>query len=198
VIINHDGYVKLADFGLAKEGVNDENKAMSFCGTPEYLAPEILEGIPYSKAVDWWNLGVILFEMLTGTPPFYNSDRDRLFRQIKRVDVKYPIYLSRKAVNFMKKIFVKEGRLGSKGVEEIKEDPFFEGINWNDILNKKLKPPFIPNLKSPSDTKYIDDEFLLQESRDSFRQGESVESKEDLFSGFSYNNCLSENLSQEV
>ena len=188
MIINTDGYIKLADFGLAKEGVNDENKAMSFCGTPEYLAPEILEGTPYGKEVDWWNLGVILFEMLTGTPPFYNSDRDRLFRSIRKIEIRYPIYLSRKSINFLKKIFVKEGRLGIKGAEEIKSDPFFDGLNWDDVACKKLKPPFTPNLKNNYDTKYIDEEFLMQESKDSFKRGESVESKEDLFKDFSYNN----------
>src|SRR5690348_4925924 len=122
IIIDYDGYIKLTDFGLAKENINDLNKAQSFCGTPEYLAPEILEGHGYGIEVDWWSLGIIVYEMLVGNPPFYNkTNKDRLFKSIKLGFIKYPNFLSERAISFLKQIFVHDidQRLGSKGADEI-------------------------------------------------------------------------------
>ena len=95
VLIGADGYIKITDFGLSKENIADNSSAKSFCGTPEYLAPEIVEGQGHGQAVDWWSLGNILYEMLTGMPPFYNKDRQKLFNTIKAIKLKYPKYLSK-------------------------------------------------------------------------------------------------------
>ena len=82
VLISVDGHVSLTDFGLSKEGVTDSSSAFSFCGTPEYLAPEILMRSGHGRAADWWSLGTLLFEMLVGMPPFYCKNRDKLFHQV--------------------------------------------------------------------------------------------------------------------
>jgi protein-serine/threonine kinase len=101
VLIDRDGYVKVTDFGLSKQNIIDNHSANSFCGTPEYLAPEIVEKTGHGKAVDWWSLGAIIYEMLTGLPPFYSKDRDKLFKNIKSGNIKYPVYLSKNALNLV-------------------------------------------------------------------------------------------------
>ena len=185
MIIDQDGYIKLTDFGLAKEDIDSVNKATSFCGTQEYLAPEILERVPYGKEVDWWSLGVILYEMLAGRPPFYNNNRDRLFKSILNVHLTYPDDISLSAKSLLKKIFVRKNRLGCNGADEVKQHPFFKEINWDAVIAKKIKPPFIPNIKSCSDTKYIDVNFLEEPPIDSYNKGDTVESKDDQFKDFS-------------
>lgn len=198
VLINVDGYIKITDFGLSKENISDNSGAKSFCGTPEYLAPEIIENKGHGQAVDWWSLGSILYEMLTGMPPFYNNDREKLFNTIKSCQVKYPKYLSHEAVDLLQKFFIKdpESRLGSgpNGLNNIKSHPFFASINWDSILAKKIKPPFTPKLKSPTDTKYIDQEFTSLPIKESIGTGESLDPEQDPYGGFSYDpNKVNEN-----
>jgi protein-serine/threonine kinase len=190
VLINKDGYIKLTDFGLSKENISDNVSAKSFCGTPEYLAPEIIEGKGHGQAVDWWSLGSILYEMLTGLPPFYSKDREKLFQTIKTGEVKFYKFLSKEAVDLLTKLFIKdpEKRLGSgpTGLQDIKSHPFFESINWESILEKKIKPPFTPKLRSETDTRYIDPEFTSLAAGDSYQAGESLNDNENPFVGFSY------------
>lgn len=192
VLIDKEGYVKITDFGLSKENISDNHSAKSFCGTPEYLAPEIIESKGHGQAVDWWSLGAILFEMLTGMPPFYAKDREKLFKNIKTTEVKFPKFLSHNAVDLLKGLFVKDPdkRLGSdpNGVDHIKQHPFFASIDWDAILQKKIKPPFTPKIKSEYDTKYIDPDFTSCTPKDSVNEGESLENSNNPYDGFSYNN----------
>jgi len=102
VLVDKDGYLKLTDFGLSKQDIFDNFSAMSFCGTPEYLAPETIDNKGHGKAVDWWSLGAITYEILVGIPPFYSKDRDKMFKNIQNVNVKYPSYLSKESIDFMK------------------------------------------------------------------------------------------------
>jgi serine/threonine protein kinase len=102
VYINR-GHVRLTDFGLSKEGIsNNSSGANSFCGTPEYLAPEILNRQGHGRAVDWWSLGALLYEMLTGLPPFYCRDREKLFEKIRSAELTYPKYLNRETQNILR------------------------------------------------------------------------------------------------
>lgn len=94
VLLDNDGYIKLTDFGLSKENIIDTTSAHSFCGTPEYLAPEVLKRLGHGKPVDWWSLGAIIYEMMTGLPPFFSRDREKLFQNIKLGELKYPNYFS--------------------------------------------------------------------------------------------------------
>lgn len=191
VLIDKEGYVKITDFGLSKENISDNHSAKSFCGTPEYLAPEIIESKGHGQAVDWWSLGAILFEMLTGMPPFYAKDREKLFKNIKTADVKFPKYVSADATSLLKGLFIKDPdkRLGSdpNGVEHIKQHPFFSTIDWAAIYDKKIRPPFTPKIKSEFDTRYIDPEFTSCTPKDSVNVGESLENSENPYVGFSYN-----------
>ena len=129
--------------------------------------------------------------MLTGMPPFYNKDRQKLFNSIKAIKIKYPKYLSNEAIDILQKFFVKdpEKRLGNgeNGLNDIKSHPFFAEIDWDNLLAKKIKPPFIPKLKNISDVKYIDKEFTSLPVKDSDNSaGESLNPEEDPYGGFSY------------
>jgi serine/threonine protein kinase len=128
--------------------------------------------------------------MLTGMPPYYAKDREKLFNSIKTEQVKFHKYLSKEAVELLSKLFIKdpEKRLGSgpNGVNDIKSQPFFASINWDSILEKKIKPPFTPKLRSETDTRYIDPEFTACPAMDSYHAGESLNDNENPFVGFSY------------
>ena len=128
--------------------------------------------------------------MLTGMPPFYNKDRQKLFNSIKAIKIKFPKYLSNEAVDLLHKFFVKdpEQRLGSgeHGLNDIKSHPFLSAIDWDSLLEKKIKPPFIPKLKSITDCRYIDKEFTSLPIKDSVGTGDSVSPDDDPYGGFSY------------
>lgn len=94
VLIDNKGYIRIADFGLAKREITGNDQANSVCGTPEYLAPEVLNKVGHGKPVDWWTLGCIIFEMLTGLPPYFSNKRQELFEDIKTKDIKYPNNIS--------------------------------------------------------------------------------------------------------
>lgn len=168
--------------------MNDNSK--EFCGTAEYLAPDFFNEQGYGREVDWWSLGVLAYEMICGCPPFYNPDRNKLFQDIRAAKVFFPNDISYEAVDFMKKIFVVDPkkRLGTN-VEEMKKHPFLKDINWDDILSKRIKPPFIPKNNSSEDPKYVDDEFLNEFPKDSYYKGDTLNTNEDQFlqGKFSYN-----------
>ena len=160
MLIDEVGYIRLTDFGLSKMFV-ESNDALSICGTPEYLAPEILYKEGHGKPVDWWCLGCIIFEMITGLPPFYSKSRNELFDKIKFSNPNIPAFSSAKLKSLLEGLFQKkvENRLGSKGAEEIKKHPFFEKTNWDVILKKEVKAPFVPVVKSQVDVSNFDIEF---------------------------------------
>eukprot|EP00340_Litonotus_pictus_P009583 CAMPEP_0170514602 /NCGR_PEP_ID=MMETSP0209-20121228/1181_1 /TAXON_ID=665100 ORGANISM="Litonotus pictus, Strain P1" /NCGR_SAMPLE_ID=MMETSP0209 /ASSEMBLY_ACC=CAM_ASM_000301 /LENGTH=356 /DNA_ID=CAMNT_0010798759 /DNA_START=8 /DNA_END=1078 /DNA_ORIENTATION=- len=183
VVIDINGYIKLTDFGLAEVNVNEENKATDFCGTPEYLAPDFFNEKGYGKEVDWWSLGVLVYEMICGCPPFYSTNRDHLFNLIKNPQVTYPNDISVNAVDFLNKIFVSDPkkRLGTNGASEVISHPFFKDLDWEAIYSKKIKPPFMPRVSKLEETRYIHSEFLEEQPVDSYKCGDSLNSKEDKF-----------------
>jgi len=147
ILLDQDGHVKLADFGLAKEGIdNSTSGAFSLCGTPEYLAPEILLKKGHGLASDWWNMGMVLFEMLTGLPPWYTTDRQLLFDRLKSAPLVFPDHISPVAQQFIAALLVRDPakRLGKDGGEEVKAHPFFVGIDWTLLRDKRYQPPFNP------------------------------------------------------
>ena len=167
ILMDDQGYLKLADFGMAKK-LKDDEKAMSFCGTPEYLAPEIITMEGHDKNADWWSFGILLFEMLCGLPPFYVENLDKMYELIKNSSVKFPkrINLSEEAKDVIRKLLEKnpKKRLGSQnGIEEIKKHPFFASLDFDAIVEKKIKAPFIPELANDTDVQYFDEEFTNEE-----------------------------------
>lgn len=159
IMINGDGYVKVIDFGLAKI-LNDDNLAMSFCGTPEYLAPEMVKQEGHDKGVDWWSLGVLIYEMTIGVTPFFSKSRLTLINNIKKEEVifpdkkKYKIDYSDDFVDIVLKLLNKDKkeRLGSKGdIEEILEHPYFASLDLEALVKKEIKPPYTPEFTDKDD-----------------------------------------------
>ena len=147
ILLDAEGHVKLADFGLAKEGIEDAiSGANSLCGTPEYLAPEILDKQGHGLASDWWNMGMVLFEMLTGLPPWYTTDRQKLFDRIRRAKLDFPSSVSRVAQSLISRLLHRNPseRLGANGAQEIQHHPFFAATDWEALLARRLVPPFNP------------------------------------------------------
>ncbi|KAH8370245.1 hypothetical protein KR093_002758 [Drosophila rubida] len=152
LLLDTDGYVKIADFGLCKEGMGFGDRTGTFCGTPEFLAPEVLTETSYTRAVDWWGLGVLIFEMLVGESPFPGDDEEEVFDSIVNDEVRYPRFLSLEAIAVMRRLLRKnpERRLGSseRDAEDVKKQAFFRSIVWDDLLLRKVKPPFVPTIVS--------------------------------------------------
>ncbi|XP_031437612.1 protein kinase C, eta, b isoform X2 [Clupea harengus] len=170
VLLDKDGHCKLADFGMCKEKVFRGDTTSTFCGTPDYIAPEIIEEKPYSHSVDWWALGVLLFEMLSGHAPFEAETEDELFECIRRETVVYSSWLSSEAEDILKGLLTKDPqcRLGcverEGGEDAITSHPFFAGLNWNSLKKRELEPPFKPRIKSLEDVSNFDPDFTQEEA----------------------------------
>lgn len=161
MVIHQDGHVRIIDFGFAKDIRPASDITYTLCGTPDYLAPEILKQQGYTFAVDWWSLGVLIYEMLTGYPPFQDQSHLKLYEKIKHSQPHYPPSLDDHSQSVIGKLLVKDPtqRLGSshRGAQEIKEHPFFAEVNWTALWSKNVKPPYKPPIKSPDDTSAFDE-----------------------------------------
>ncbi|WKY14906.1 hypothetical protein Q1695_000424 [Nippostrongylus brasiliensis] len=194
LLLDKDGFVKLADFGLCKEGMGPSDKTSTFCGTPEFLAPEVLTESSYTRAIDWWGLGVLIFEMLVGEPPFSGDDEEEIFDSIVNDEVRYPRFLSIESISIMRRLMRKnpEKRLGAgeKDAEEVKTQRFFRHINfeWDRLLRKEIPPKFIPQIKNPEDVSNFDDEFTKEKPRFSSAKDKHIitEADQQLFSNFDF------------
>jgi len=141
ILIDNEGYAVLTDFGLSKDNLVGKQLTNSFCGTVEYIAPEIIKKQSYGKACDWWSFGCVLYEMLTGLPPFYNTDRSCIIGKIlEEKSIKFPDFISAEAKDLIRKLLRKDpsSRLGSsqRDIKKIKDHAFFECIDWT-LMEKK-------------------------------------------------------------
>eukprot|EP00051_Salpingoeca_urceolata_P006007 m.79907 g.79907 ORF g.79907 m.79907 type:complete len:660 (+) comp14643_c1_seq1:246-2225(+) len=166
VMLAADGHVKIADFGMCKEGIKNGRTTTTFCGTPDYIAPEIIQYKPYGSSVDWWSLGVLLYEMLVGAPPFDGDDEDELFDNILAAPISYPRTLSREASQVLRGFMTRDhqSRLGcsTTGKRDIMDHPFFRNIDWAKLEAKQVTPPFKPRIKSAKDANNFDSEFTSE------------------------------------
>ena len=193
VLIDTNGHIKLTDFGLSKIIQKPKEKAYTICGTPQYLAPEVLSDKGYDCTVDWWSLGCVLYELLIGRSPFRILLGDSLNEDFYKKKILIPDYVSDEAQDLITKLLIinplKRLGYGEDGAYKIKQHPYFKGINWDDAWNLKLKPPFIPNLSNETDLKYFDnmitDEKLNSDSDLSGISTLNSNSHKD-FKGFTY------------
>uniref|UniRef100_A0A3B1JD61 Protein kinase C n=1 Tax=Astyanax mexicanus TaxID=7994 RepID=A0A3B1JD61_ASTMX len=169
VLLDKDGHCKLADFGMCKEGICNGVRTNTFCGTPDYIAPEIIQEEQYGVSVDWWALGVLLYEMLSGHAPFEAETEDELFESILRDEVIYSSWLSNEAEDILKGFLTKDPscRLGCTerdgGEKAIAAHMFFKDLDWEKLKKRELEPPFKPRIKSFEDVNNFDLDFTQEE-----------------------------------
>ncbi|KAG1446161.1 hypothetical protein G6F56_009663 [Rhizopus delemar] len=190
ILIDYNGHIALCDFGLCKLNMSENERTNTFCGTPEYLAPELLLGQGYTKTVDWWTLGVLLYEMMTGLPPFYDENTNEMYRKILQDELRFPDDVSADARGLLRGLLTRDPkeRLGNNGSEEIKNHPFFASIDWRKLNQKKLQPPYKPSVESAYDTQNFDDEFTSEAPQESLVDDSQISSTmQEQFAGFTYN-----------
>ncbi|CAF0921870.1 unnamed protein product [Rotaria sordida] len=195
ILFDREGHIRLTDFGLCKIMLSTEERegrTATFCGTPEYLAPEVLRRQPYTKAVDWWCLGSVTYEMLSGRPPFYSRDVNEMYDNILNRPLRFIGNVSERARNFIEQLLRKTPgeRLGSgpQDVADIKRQSFFDQIDWEKLEARKSSPPWKPSVSDPADISLVDKMFIQKEIPSSVGEHYigSVTNKDPLFNGFTY------------
>lgn len=180
ILLDEDGHIKITDFGLSKE--MEGSNTSTFCGTPDYIAPEIISRKPYGPAVDWWSLGILSYEMLFGYTPFANENRSVLMMMICTCRVSFPRGTSEDTISLLSGLLNKDPN-ERFSMEQIRNHPFFEGMSFDDVLEKKIKPDFIPLQFKKTDPINFSTEFTNESPVDSMGTPLSI-SKD--FDGFSF------------
>ncbi|XP_061071739.1 protein kinase C delta type-like [Conger conger] len=174
VMLDRDGHIKIVDFGLSKLNMLGDERAKTFCGTPHYIAPEIILGQQYFSPVDWWSFGVLLFEMLTDLRPFHGANKKEVYVSVCMDIPKYPNWINQESKDIMEKLLEKDPnhRLGTFG--NIREHPFFESIDWAKLERREMEPPFKPELTNPKDCRYFDEELLNETPKVSWGDSRNI------------------------
>jgi len=163
VLLDPGGHVCLTDFGLSKEAVATGGRTKTFCGTPEYIAPEILQGLGHGKPVDWWSLGTLVYEMLVGLPPFYSTDVNTMYDKILRGELTFPAYVSADARAILAALLQRspDHRLGAGhgDAREVKAHRWFAQVDWGRVARREYSPIYQPKLAGMSDTSHFDQAF---------------------------------------
>lgn len=190
VLLDAQGHVKLTDFGLCKEHIQEGIVTHTFCGTIEYMAPEILTRSGHGKAVDWWSLGALMFDMLTGMPPFTADNRKNTIDAILKGKLNIPAYLAADSRDLIRRLMKRQvsQRLGSgpSDGQAVRSHSFFKNVNWDDVLARRLDPPIKPVLRSEDDVSQFDTKFTKQIPVDSPDESTLSESANLIFQGFTY------------
>ena len=189
VVLDKDGHCKLTDFGLSKEGVKENSFAQSFCGSIAYLAPEMLKKQGHGKAVDWYLLGVLFYEMLVGITPYFTTRKEDIFHNIEYGELKVPNFVSKEAEELLKRLLERNPnkRLGGGGRDaaEIKEHPYFKDVDWKKVYEKKIKPPNFVNYMDKS-IKYYNRPRLF--ANDDFLDKTEEQYNQNILKGWSFVN----------
>lgn len=167
ILIDADGHICITDFGLSKE-ISQDEVTHTFCGTPEYLAPEVLKGQGHGCPVDWWSLGTLIYEMLTGLPPFYSQNINIMYQKILNGELRFPDTMSPDACSLLEGLLTRDPakRFGSD-FNVIKNHPFFSALDWDKLERKEIDPPFKPEVYGKEDTDQIDPMFTNEKAVDS-------------------------------
>lgn len=193
VLLDNEGHVRITDFGLAKDAMELSDKTHTFCGTPDYLAPEIIKGSGHGRGVDWWSLGTMIYEMLGGLPPFYSENFNIMYERILHAPLEFrpPECFKEGARTLIAGMLAKDPavRLGSGEQDggEIKKADWFKPIDWAALDRREIKPKFVPNVKSETDTSNFDAEFTDLAAVDSVVADSALtRGKGNEFEGFTY------------
>jgi serine/threonine protein kinase len=164
ILVDERGHLRITDFGLVKEKMLGGATTQTFCGTPEYIAPEVIANRPYDHMCDWWSLGILIYELLSGVPPFIEQNMNKLYRMILRDEMVFTPSFTPNAVSLIRGLCTKRPneRLGFGGAHEIKQHPFFTGIAWDQILEKSVAMPWKPTIASGTDTSMFDASLTAQ------------------------------------
>ncbi|XP_026806332.1 serine/threonine-protein kinase N isoform X2 [Rhopalosiphum maidis] len=195
ILLDFNGHVRIADFGMCKLQIYLDKTADTFCGTPDYMAPEIIKGQKYNQSVDWWSFGILLYEMLVGKSPFSGCDEDALFWSICNEQPQYPRYLSVDSKSVLVALLDKDAskRLGSleanHSAEDVIRHPFFSSMDWCKLERRELEPPYMPRVYHPLDTHYFDKHFTKEKPRLTPVDKTILQSMDQSqFDGFTYTN----------
>ncbi|ORY97646.1 kinase-like domain-containing protein [Syncephalastrum racemosum] len=191
ILVGADGHIKLTDYGLCKDNMFYGATTDTLCGTPEFMAPEILLDVGYDKSVDWWAFGVLIYQMLLGQSPFRGEDDDEIFNAIINDEILYPLTMSKNSISLCSELLVRDPtrRLGASeaDAEDIKAHPFFKGIDWDNLLNKETSPPFYPTVVDALDTSNFDEMFTSEDPVVTPMIGPRLSrEEEEAFADFSY------------
>ncbi|KAG0298858.1 Serine/threonine kinase [Dissophora globulifera] len=190
ILLTIDGHIKIADYGLCKENMSFGVTTRTICGTPEFMAPEILEEQPYDRAVDWWAFGVLMYEMLLGRAPFSGEEEDDIYDSILEDEPMYPQGFGQHEQALLQSLLVKVPSLrlgaGPTDAEEIKAHAYFKNVNFDDVYHKRIRPPFLPKVTSATDVSNFDSEFTSEAPGDTPTDYRLNNVEQDLFKGFSY------------
>lgn len=194
ILLDAEGHIVLTDFGLSKEFCGGESRAYSFCGTIEYMAPEVVRSGSqgHDIAVDWWSVGVLTYELLTGASPFTvegeKNTQQEITKRIVRCSYPVPTEVSPEVQDFIKKLLVKDPRRrlggGESDAEELKRHPFFQNLDWDAVARREVPAPFVPALEHAADTRNFADEFTRMPPTDS--PAHAPKHSDKLFLGYSY------------
>lgn len=188
ILIDYQGHIALCDFGLCKLNMSTEDKTNTFCGTPEYLAPELLLNQGYTRSVDWWTLGTLLYEMLTGLPPFYDESAPVMYKKILEDPLVFPAFLEgTEAQDLLIQLLQKDPAKRLDDAQLIKNHTFFKDIDWTKLIEKAYVPPFKPNVTGFLDTSNFDQDFTSERPQDSVVDDFLSESVQKQFGGWTYN-----------
>lgn len=188
ILIDYQGHIALCDFGLCKLNMRNDDKTNTFCGTPEYLAPELLLNRGYTRSVDWWTLGTLLYEMLTGLPPFYDEAAPVMYKKILEEQLVFPPFLEgTEAQDLLIQLLQKDPAKRLDDAQLIKNHNFFKDIDWIKLVEKAYVPPFKPNVNGFLDTLNFDQNFTSERPQDSVVDDFLSESVQKQFGGWTYN-----------
>jgi serum/glucocorticoid-regulated kinase 3 len=200
ILLDSQGHIVLTDFGLCKENVPVGGTTSTFCGTPEYLAPEVLKKHAYGRPVDWWCLGCVTFEMMCGLPPFYSRDCNEMYDRILHDKLRFPDHVPPLARSLLEGLLVRipDQRLGGgpADAQAVKAHPFFAEIDWDKLDRKEIEPPFNPGVSDALDLHNFDPEFTAEPVPGSLMPGQqqsgtpgagvTISQVTDAFDGFSF------------
>jgi len=187
ILLSAQGNIIMTDFGLSKEGLTaNDARTATFCGTPEYLAPEIIKGDDYTKAIDWWSVGTLIYEMLTGLPPFYTEDEENMYHKIMTAELRMPATFSPDVSDIISKFLKRDPKQRLQDPAQIKAHPWFRDIDWIALENLEIKPSFVPTVKSEDDVFNVDKEFLNEDVRKEDEAPRGGPSGKDDFQNFTF------------